>query len=172
MSRIPIVVVIALFYSTSSLAVGEDPASDRFQYTPATYHVDGFGETKANAWVSLYAQFKNENTTIEEIKIAESLEGRKSALGTGIGLEVAPLFGTYGVFRTSITNDQSTYVAIGITADELFMDEADSLESRNNSEFSYGFGVNNSSYNIEYMMYMDEENSGVAAFSVGFISEF
>jgi hypothetical protein len=172
MSRIPVVVVIALFYSSSSLAVGEDPASDRFQYTPATYHVDGFGEAPANGWVTLYGQYKNENTTIEEIKIEESLEGRKSALGTGIGLEVAPLFGTYGVFRTSITNDKSTYVAIGITADELFMDEADSFESRNDGEFSYGFGVDNSSYNIEYMMYMDEEISGVTAFSVSFISEF
>jgi hypothetical protein len=172
MSRISIVVVIALFYSSSSLAVGEDPESDRFQYTPATYHVDGFGEETANAWVSLYGQYKNENTTIEEINIEKSLESRESALGTGIGLEVAPLFGTYGVFRTSITNDKSTYVAIGITADELLMDEADSFESTNNSEFSYGFGVNNSSYNIEYMMYMDEENSGVTAFSVGFISEF
>jgi hypothetical protein len=172
MSRIPIAVVIALFYSSSSLAVGEDPESDRFQYTPATYHVDGFGEAKANAWVSLYGQFENENTTIEEIKIEESLEGRKSALGTSIGLEVTPGFGTYGVFRSSITNDKSTYLAIGITADDLFMDEADRFESRNDSEFSYGFGVNNSSYNIEYMVYMDEVNSGVAAFSVGFISEF
>ena len=172
MNRISIVVVIALFYSSSSLATGEGSASDRFQYTPATYHVDGFGEATANAWVSLYGQYKNENTTIEEIKIEESLEGRKSALGTGIGLEVAPVFGTYGVFRTNITNDQSTYVAVGITADELFMDEADSLDSTNEREFSYGFGVNNSSYNIEYMMYMDEEDYGVAAFSVGFISEF
>jgi hypothetical protein len=76
------------------------------------------------------------------------------------------------VFRTSITNDRSTYLAIGITADELILDENDRLESGNDSEFSYGFGVNNSSYNIEYMMYMDEENSGVTAFSVGFISEF
>jgi hypothetical protein len=172
MNRIPIVVVIALFYSSSSLAVGEDPASDRFQYTPATYHVEGFGEAKANAWISLYGQFKHENTAIEEVKIEESFEDTKSALGPRIGMEIAPLFGTYGVFRSSITNDRSTYLAIGITADELLLDEADRLESRNDSEFSYGFGVNNSSYNIEYMMYMDKENSGVTAFSVGFISEF
>jgi len=164
--------VIALFYSSSSLAAGEAPASDKFQQTPATYHVDGFGEATTNAWVSLYGQYKNENTTVEGIKLGDRLESRESALGPGIGLEVAPMFGTYGIYRTSITNDESTYVAIGITVDELFMDEADSFESRNDSEFSYGFGVNNSSYNIEYMMYMDEESYGVAAFSVGFISEF
>ena len=172
MRKISIVVVIALFYSSSSLAAGEGPASDELQYTPATYYVDGFGEATTNAWVSLYGQYKDENTTIEGIKIGDTLESRGSALGPGIGLEVAPMFGTYGVFRTSITNDQSTYVAIGVTVDELFMDEADSFDSRNDSEFSYGFGVNNSSYNIEYMMYLDEENYGVAAFSVGFISEF
>jgi len=172
MRKIAIAVVIALFYSSSSLAAGEGPASDELQYTPATYYVDGFGEATTNAWVSLYGQYKDENTTIEGIKIGDTLESRGSALGPGIGLEVAPMFGTYGVFRTSITNNESTYVAIGITVDELFMDEADSFDSRNDSEFSYGFGVNNSSYNIEYMMYMDEENYGVAAFSVGFISEF
>jgi len=167
-----LIVVIALFYSSSSLAVGEGPASDLSQYTPATYHVDGFGEASANAWVSLYRQYEDENTTIEEVNIEKALASRESALGTGIGLEVAPLFGTYGVFRTSITSDKSTYVAVGVTADELFMDEADSLEDRDDHEYSYGFGVNTSSYNIEYMMYMDEESSGVAAFSVGFISEF
>ena len=172
MRRISIVVVIALFYSSSSLAAGEAPASDKFQQTPATYHVDGFGEATTNAWVSLYGQYKNENTTVEGIKLGDRLESRESALGPGIGLEVAPMFGTYGIYRTSITNDESTYVAIGITVDELFMDEAESFEGRNDSEFSYGFGVNNSSYNIEYMMYMDEESYGVAAFSVGFISEF
>ncbi len=172
MRIISIVVVIALFYSSSSLAAAEDPASDKFQHTRATYHVDGFGEATTNAWVSLYGQYKNENTTVEGIKLEDTFESRASALEPNIGLEVAPMFGTYGVYRTSITNDESTYVAIGITVDELFMDEDDSLESRSDSEFSYGFGVNNSSYNIEYMMYMDEENYGVTAFSVGFISEF
>jgi hypothetical protein len=172
MRRISIVLVIALFYSSPSLAAGEDPVSDRFQYTPATYHVDGFGEATANASVSLYGQYINENTTVEGIKIGDTLESRGSGLGPGIGLEVAPMFGTYGIYRKSVADDESTYVAIGITVDELFMDEADSFESSNDSEFSYGFGVNHSSYNIEYMMYMDEENYGVAAFSVGFISEF
>ena len=172
MSKIPIVLVIAFLYSSPSLAVGEGPVSDRFQYTPASYHEGEFDGAKANAWVGLYGQFENENTLIEEVKVEESLERRKNALGMGIGLEIAPLFGTYGVFRTSIKNDTSTYVAIGITADALSIDAADSLDSRNDGEFSYGFGVNNSSYNVEYMVYMDEENRGVSAIGLGFISEF
>lgn len=171
MSRIPIVMLITLLYSSISLAAGTGVSFNKSHYIPATYHVDGFDQTEPNAWAGLFAEFKNENTTIEEVIAEDSLERRQSALGTGIGLEVAPLFGTYGVFRTSFKNDQSTYLAIGVTAEEL-MDETDNIYRRNDSEFSYGFGVKNSSYNIEYMMYMDEGNYGVAAFSLGFISEF
>ena len=172
MSRIPIVIVIAFLYSSPSLAASDGLASDRFQDTPVTYHEGEFDGAKANIWVEVYGQSNNENTTIEAIKAEELLESRKSALGPSIGLEVAPLYGTYGIFRTSIMNDESTYLAVGITADELSLDETDSLDSRDGGEFSYGFGVNNSSYNIEYMMYMDEENYGVSAISLGFISEF
>ena len=177
MSRTPIVIVIAFLYISPPLAASDGLISDGFQYTPAAYHEGGFDGAEANAWMGLYGQFKNENTLIEEIMAEESLEHRKSALGTSIGFEFAPLYGTYGVFRTtinrtSIENDESTYLAIGITADELSLDGADSPDSRNEGEFSYGFGVNNSSYNIEYMVYMDEENYGVSAISLGFISEF
>ena len=172
MSRIPIVILITLLYSSISLAAGTGVTFGKSHYIPVTYHVDGFDETEPNTWAGLFEQFKNENTAIEEVIAEDSLERRHSALGTGIGLEAAPLFGTYGVFRTSFKNDQSTYLAIGVTAEELFMDETDNTYSRNDSEFSYGFGVKNSSYNIEYMMYMDEKNYGVAAFSLGFISEF
>lgn len=172
MNRIPIVAVVAFLYSSPSLAADEGLASDRFQYTLATYHENGFDGVKPNAWVGKYGQLKNENVTIEETTVGDSPDHRRSVLETGIGQEVASLFGTYGVFRTSIKNDKSTYVAIGIIVDELTMDETGTLDSRNDSGLSYGFGVNNSSYDIEYMMYMDEENDGVSAISLGFISEF
>lgn len=172
MNRIPIVVVIVFLYSSPSLAADEGLASDRFQYTLATYHEGVFDGVKPNAWVGKYGQLKNENATIEEITVDDSMDRRRSALGTNIGLEVASLFGTYGVFRTSIKSDKSNYVAIGVIVDELTMDETGTIDSRNDSGLSYGFGVNNSSYNIEYMIYMDEENYGVSAISLGFISEF
>ncbi|MCP4331902.1 MAG: hypothetical protein GY785_04545 [Gammaproteobacteria bacterium] len=172
MSRIPIVVVIALIYISPSLAADESLVSDKFKFTLATYHEDGFDGVMPNTWIGKYIQLKNENATIEGVKVEHSLESRKSALGMGIGLEVAPLFGTYGVFRTSIRNDKSTYIAIGVTIDELSMDETGVLESRNDGGFSYGFGTNNPSYNIEYMMYMDEENYEVSAIGLGLISEF
>ena len=90
----------------------------------------------------------------------------------GVGLEVAPLFGTYGVFRTSSDNENSTYVALGFILDEYIMDESETLDGINDSGLSYGFGVNKSSYKLEYMMYVDEEDYAVSAISLGIVSEF
>jgi len=172
MSRILIVAVIAFFYGSPSLAAEESLISDKFQFTLATYDEGQFDSVKSNDRTGNYRQLENKNAPIEEVKPGHLPERKMSAPGTGIGLEVASLFGTYGVFRTSIKNDKSTYFAIGVTAEELSTDETDSTSGGNDGVFSYGFGVNNSAYNIEYMVYMDEENYGVSAISLGFNSEF
>jgi hypothetical protein len=52
------------------------------------------------------------------------------------------------------------------------MDEVDKSDSRKDSGFSYGFGVNNSTSNFEYMMSVDQENYEVSAIGMRFISEF
>jgi hypothetical protein len=69
-------------------------------------------------------------------------------------------------------HDKSTYVALGFIADELTMDEAGTSDSRDESAFSYGFGVNSSSSNFEYMMSVDQENRDVTAIGMRFTSEF
>ena len=172
MSRILIVAVITSLYSSSLLAADQSLVPDKLQFTLATYHEVGFDGVKSNPWTGQHSQLENENTAIEAVKLEQSLERKSSMPGTGIGLEVVPLFGTYGVYRTSIKNDKSTYMAFGVTTDELSTNETDSLGSGNDGAFSYGFGVNNSAYNIEYMMYVDEENYSVSAISLGFVSEF
>ena len=172
MNKIPMVVVVAFLFSAPLLAADGGLVSDTFQYTLATDHEDEFGGADPNAWVGKYGQFENEDAATEEITLDDSADRRRGVMGTGIGLEVASLFGTYGVYRTSIKDDASTYVALGVLVDELNMDETGTLEGRNDSGLSYGFGVNSASYNIEYMVYMDEVNYGVSAISLGFSSEF
>jgi hypothetical protein len=76
------------------------------------------------------------------------------------------------VIRASSNHDKSTYVALGFIADELTMDEAGTSDSRDESAFSYGFGVNSSSSNFEYMMSVDQENRDVTAIGMRFTSEF
>jgi hypothetical protein len=163
MDRILFIAAIALLYSSPLLAVDEDRASEGFQYTLVTYHEDGFDRAKPTTWVDEYGQFTNENATIDR---------RRSVQETGFGLEVTPLFGTYGVFRTSSTHDKSTYIALGFISDELAMDEAGTSDRMNDSGFFYGFGVNNPSFNFEYMMSVSEENYEVSAIGLSFTSEF
>jgi hypothetical protein len=54
----------------------------------------------------------------------------------------------------------------------LTKDEADTSYSSNDSDLSFGFGIDNKLFNIEYMMYVDEGNYEISAISLGYISEF
>jgi hypothetical protein len=52
------------------------------------------------------------------------------------------------------------------------MDEAGTSDGRDDNRFSYGFGVNNSISNFEYMMSVDQGNYEVSAIGMSFISKF
>jgi hypothetical protein len=158
-------------YSSPSLAADEDRASGAFQYTVISYYEDGVDGAKPGAWVGNYGQLANENVALEEKSVNDSLDSN-SASGTGIGMGVTPLFDTYGVIRASSSHDKSTYLALGFISDGLTMDEDDTSDSRDESAFSYGFGVNSSSSNFEYMMSLDQENRDVTAIGMRFTSEF
>ena len=172
MDRILFIAAIALLYSSSSLAADEDRAVYRFHNNLITYSEDGYDEKKPISWVGKYGQLTNLNLTPEEKSINVLLDRNRSDMETHIGPGVAPLFGTYGVLRTSGEQDGSSYVALGFNLDELARDEADTSYSWDDSDLSFGFGVNNSSFKIEYMMYVNEENYDISAISLGYISAF
>jgi len=173
MDRILLVIAITFLYSSSSFAVDKDRAPEEFQYSLVSYHEDGFNGAKPTAWKGKYGQLTNGSVAIEDRSLDDSLDRKASVLETSsIGLGVAPFYGTYGVFRTSNSHDNSTYVAVGFILDELATDEADTSDSLDAGRFSYGFGINNSSYNIEYMLSVDEENFDLSAVSLGFTTEF
>jgi hypothetical protein len=157
--------------STPSLAANDDQASGAFEYTVLSYHEDELERIKAGALLDNDGQLTYENAAVEDKTVDDSLDG-SSTPGAGIGMGVAPLFDTYGVIRASSSHDKSTYLALGFIADELTMDEADTLDSGDKNALSYGFGVNGSSSNFEYMMSVDQENAGVSAVGMRFTSEF
>ena len=161
----------AYLYSSPSLAANEDQTPEAFQYTVISYHDDMVDGAKPGALVDDHGQHTYENLVLEE-KSVDGSQDASSTPGTGVGMGVAPLFDTYGVIRASSSHDKSTYVALGFISDELTMDEDDTSDSRGKNEFSYGFGVNSSSSNFEYMMSVDQENNGVSAVGMRFISEF
>ncbi len=161
----------AVLLASSGVYAGS-AASAEFQYTLASYYEDGFDEAKQTSWAGKYEQLTNENVTIDEKSVDDWLNRRSNVLGKGIGMGVAPLFDTYGVFRTSGNHDKSTYVALGYISDEMTMDEAGAPDSRDDNGISYGFGVNNATSNFEYMMSVNQENYEVSAIGMSFISKF
>ena len=169
MDRILIVIAIASLYSSSSFAVDEDRGSEGFQYSLVSYHEDIFDGAKPTAWKGKYGRPANASMTIEE----RSLDREVSILGTSIGPGVAPFYGNHSVFRTSSSRDNSTYIAVGFIIDEMAMDEAGTSASWDvDSGLSYGFGTNYSSFNIEYMLSVDEGNFDLSAISLGLTTEF
>jgi hypothetical protein len=172
MDRILFIAAIALLYSSTSLSADEDRAVNRFYNNLISYSEDGYNEEKPISRVGKYEQLTNLNITSEEKSINVLLDRSRSDMETYIGPGVAPLFGTYGVLRTSGKQDGSSYLALGFNFDELTQDEADTSYSWSDSDISFGFGSNNLSSNIEYMMHMNEENYEISAISLGFISAF
>ena len=172
MDKILFIVAIALLYSSSSLAADEGRATDGFQHNLITYHKDGSNEKKPTLWLGRYGELTNLDLTIEEKLISDALARNRSAMETYIGPGVAPLFGTYSIVRTNGKQDGSSYVALGVNLDELTRDQADTSYSSNDRDLSLGFGVNNMFSNIEYMMYVNEDNYEISAISLGYISKF
>ncbi len=172
MDRILFIAAIALLYSSSSLAADEDRALNIFHHNLSTYSEDGYDEKNPTSWIGKYGLLTNSNLTPEEKSINVSLDRNRSDMETHIGPGVAPLFGTYGVLRTSGKQDGSSYVALGFNLDELTRDEADTSYSWDDSDISFGFGASDSSSNFEYMMHVDEENYEISAISLGYISKF
>ena len=172
MDRILIIVAIALLYSSSSLAADEHRAANGFQNNLITNYEDGYDEKKPISSIGELGPLTNSNLTTEEKSINVSLDRNRSDKGTYVGPAIASLFGTHGVLRTSGERDRSSYVALGINLDEMTRDEADTSYRWSDRDLSFGFGVNNSSFKIEYMMYVNEENYDISAISLGYISEF
>ena len=171
MVRALLIVAIALLYSAPSMAADMDPNPSGIQYSLVTQSETEFGNAKPIVWVDDYALFSETSITIDKNSSNGSLDRGTGYPGAGIGMGVAPLFGKYGVVRTG-SNKKSTYVVLGFAFDELTEDEADEWDYREEPGLSYGIGVNNDSFNVEYMMSVDENNYGVSAVGLGITSKF
>ena len=161
----------AYLHSSPSLAADEEQASGEFQYTLISFLEDELDRANSGAWEDDNGQLKDENVVLEDKSVDDSQDSN-STPGVGVGMGVTPMFDKYGVIRASTSHNKSTYLALGFISEEWTMDEADTSDSRDQNELSYGFGVNSASSNFEYMMSVDQEDKGVSAVGMKFTSEF
>jgi len=172
MEKILLVVTLAFLYSPISLAASEGNSYGGFQYALVTYEEDGFDDIEPTALVGRYGQFVSDNVAIEGRLGIGLQDDSIDVLGVDVDLEIDHLLGVYGVFHATSNSDTSVYGVLGFTQGELSVDVLGETFTDDDSGLSYGFGVNIQSFNIEYMMYLDEDDYEVSAISLGYIANF
>lgn len=162
----------AYLYNATAWAQDADQFSGEFQHTLVNYHESELNGAKPILWTGEYGELVSENVAIQESSVNDLTGRSTSNMEAGIGMGVTPLFDSYGVLRTGSNNNQSTYAVLGFLADEMILDDPDTVESDNDVKLSYGFGVNKSSFNFEYMMAVDEGRRDISAIGMRFTSTF
>ena len=168
MKKILLVITLAFFYSSISFAASEGDTYGGLQYGLFTYAEDGFPDAEPTALVGRYGQFVNDNVSVE----GRFGIGLQDDTVLGVDVEIDTLFGLYGVFHTSSNSNTSFYGVLGFTKGEATASVPGFSVTEDDSGLSYGFGVDINSFNIEYMLYLDEDGYDLSAISLGYISKF
>ena len=172
MKHILLVITLAFFYSSPSIAASKGESYGGLQYALVTYDEDGFDEVEPTALVGRYGHFVSDYVAIEG-RIGFGLQDDTVDAGAfDIDIEVDSLYGVYGVFHTSSSSDTNFYGVLGFTRGELEGSAFGLTVSEDDSGLSYGFGVNIKWFNIEYMHYLDDDDWDATAISLGFTTEF
>jgi outer membrane immunogenic protein len=172
MKKILFTIILAVVYSSPLFAAGEGSKYVGLQYGLFTYDEDGIDEAEPTALVARIGAFVNDNVAIEGRFGFGLQDDTVNVFNTDVDVEIDNLFGVYGVFHATSNSDASVYGVLGFSKGELSASVGDDSISEDDSGFSYGFGVNIQSFNVEYMRYLDEDTYKVSAISFGFVSEF
>ena len=161
--------LIALLFSPTIFAANGGETYGGVQYSIVEIDLDGIGDVEPTALVGKLGVFVNDNI---------ALEGR-FGIGLqdddifGIDVDVERIIGFYGVFHANTGGDATVYGVLGFTEAEAELSIPGDSVTEDESDVSYGFGVNIGSINIEYMIYIDDEDDvDATAISIGFVSQF
>jgi len=176
MNRLPIIAAVVILYSPTSFAADQGPSDVEFPYTPVTHSENRLHEPRHEPKpVALSAGYQAtiQDDTVADKFGAESSENiRAGRSDVDVDLNVDHLYGTYGVFQARSDSNASTYLAFGFTLDEFTEDNPEITDDRDGMGLSYGFGITQESFKLEYMMYMDEGSTDISTIGLGLVSEF
>ena len=163
---------LALAFGMTALSANESTGASQLRYSLISDYEMEYGNPKSVIWLGGYGQPENDSGYSEVELNGGLLPGDQPVSELGVGAGVAPLFSEYGVLRANGNMPGSTYLALGVVVDEATMDETELPNSWDVIDLSYGIGVSKSSYDVEYMLSMDEEGDGVSAVGLGINSRF
>ena len=168
MKTIIAVIGVALFYVTPLHAEGKDTNYWGAQYALVTYDEKGIDEFEPTALVFRLGRFITDNISVEG-RLGFGLQDDDVDIGAiNAEVEVDKLYGFYGVFHTSGSDDTNVYGVLGFTKGELEATVLGETFEGDDSGLSYGIGANFRGFNIEYMSYLDEDDYDVTAISLGY----
>jgi hypothetical protein len=172
MNRLLIIAAAVILQSPIASAAKQGPSYGEFPYTPVTYSENRSHELKSAPLSDGYLATSQDDTVDDKFGVESPGYIRSVKSGVDVDLNVDQLYGTYGVFQARSDSNASTYLAVGFTLDEFTGDNPDITDDRKGMGLSYGFGVTQKSFKLEYMMYMDENNLDISTIGFGLVSEF
>ena len=168
MKKILSIIVLACFFSPSSYAAAEGDSYFGLQYALVTYDEDGFPDAQPTALVLRYGQFVNNSISVEGRLGIGLQDDTVNFLNTDVDIEVDSVFGVYGLFHAGSSDNVALYGVLGFTKGKLTASIPGDSISESDSGLSFGVGVDIQSFNIEYMLYLDEDFYSVSALSLGY----
>lgn len=168
MKKILLVITLAFIYSPSSFAASEGDTYGGLQYALVNVDFDGIGDVDPTALVGKLGHFFNDNIAIEG-RLGFGLQDDDIL---GVDVDIDRLFGIYGVFHASSSNETTFYGVLGYTDAEADFSGPGGSAEGDESSFSFGFGANIGGLNIEYMSYIDEDDTEATAISIGYVASF
>lgn len=162
-------ILIAILFAPGLSAANEGTTYAGVQYAIVEIDFDGIGDVEPTALIGKLGYFINDNIAIEG-RLGTGLQDDDLL---GVDVEIDSIFGIYGVFHTSGESDTRFYGILGYTDAEAEFDGPGGSAEGDESDISYGFGVNIGKVNIEYIIYIDDEDdTDATAISIGFVSQF
>lgn len=160
--------LIAMLFAPASYAAKQGSNYVGVQYALVEIDFDGIGDVEPTALVGKIGHFLTDNVAFEG-RLGIGLQDDDIL---GVDVEVDSIFGIYGVFHASSTSDTTFYGVLGYSdAEAEFSGPGGSAEG-DESSISFGFGANIGKLNIEYMSYIDEDDTDATAISFGFVTQF
>ena len=162
-----------LVYSPAQAAkTGDSYFGVQYALTEVDLNVSGLDEFEPTALGVRVGHFVNNNVAIEG-RLGIGLQDDDQTVGPfDVEFDIDRIFGIYAVFQTSGSDSADFYGIVGFSDAEGELSVNGVSDSDSESGLSYGFGLNVGGFNAEYMIYLDEDDIEVSAFSLGYIGYF
>lgn len=171
MKKTALILSLVFWHSSFSLAASEGETYVGIQFSQLYYDNEEYPEeAKPTAFIGRYGYFFNDQFSAES-RLGFGLGDDTLDFGVDLDIEVEHIYGIYGLYRY-VSNDVSFYGVFGLSKGELTGKGSGTSESNDESGLSYGFGMEVKSFNLEYMLYLDEDSFEVSAIALGYVFEF